>query len=660
MKLYQKLNISDFLYQKIVEKLKREPNDFETYLFSAMHSEHCGYMHSKKYINDFYKENNYENENSGCIRLKDYCIFFKMESHNHPCAIEPYQGSMTGIGGIVRDILSLGAKPIALSNSLKFGLLDELKTKYYIDEITRGIADYGNSIGVPTITGETIFDKRFNNLPIVNVLALGIIKEKDIKLSSAKEDNLIILLGSKTGVDGLNGASFASGVLNENSDRQSVQIGDPYTKKRLIDAVIEINKLKEITACQDLGASGILSSTSEMAYKGNCAVELYLDKVHTQIEFIKPQEIMLSESQERMAFTIENSIYAIEKFDKIAKKYELDYSIIGKTKKGNTYEVYYNNQLLCSLDLEVLCEPYLFDLEKSETKTLNMLDKKSNFEQFLAMINDDNFSSKEFIYSQFDQEVQGRTSFSQKENSIGILYLKEIESFIGLLNQTTFDNDPKKAVYNSFMSSYRKLISFGFELKGITNCLNFANPENSLVQNDFRIAVDELKRLSFLYKIPVVSGNVSFYNEKEDEKIPPTITLGCVGVCEDKNRIANSKIEKNDKICILENDNEIKSKDIIFELLKEKKVKKVISIGQFGLIGSLLKETLFYDLGFRINYQNYFEPYQKDYILVTNREIENTNLIGEIVDDKIVFDDIEFEKEKIKEIYFNKINKKMK
>ncbi len=660
MKLYQKLNISDFLYQKIVEKLKREPNDFETYLFSAMHSEHCGYMHSKKYINDFYKENNYENENSGCIRLKDYCIFFKMESHNHPCAIEPYQGSMTGIGGIVRDILSLGAKPIALSNSLKFGLLDKSKTKYYIDEITRGIADYGNSIGVPTITGETIFDKRFNNLPIVNVLALGIIKENDIKLSSAKEDNLIILLGSKTGVDGLNGASFASGVLNENSDRQSVQIGDPYTKKRLIDAVIEINKLKEITACQDLGASGILSSTSEMAYKGNCAVELYLDKVHTQIEFIKPQEIMLSESQERMAFTIENSIYAIEKFDKIAKKYELDYSIIGKTKKGNTYEVYYNNQLLCSLDLAVLCEPYLFDLEKSETKILNMLDKKSNFEQFLAMINDDNFSSKEFIYSQFDQEVQGRTSFSQKENSIGILYLKEIESFIGLLNQTTFDNDPKKAVYNSFMSSYRKLISFGFELKGITNCLNFANPENSLVQNDFRIAVDELKRLSFLYKIPVVSGNVSFYNEKEDEKIPPTITLGCVGVCEDKNRIANSKIEKNDKICILENDNEIKSKDIIFELLKEKKVKKVISIGQFGLIGSLLKETLFYDLGFRINYQNYFEPYQKDYILITNREIENTNLIGEIVDDKIVFDDIEFEKEKIKEIYFNKINKKMK
>ncbi len=660
MKLYQKLNISDFLYQKIVEKLKREPNDFETYLFSAMHSEHCGYMHSKKYINDFYKENNYENENSGCIRLKDYCIFFKMESHNHPCAIEPYQGSMTGIGGIVRDILSLGAKPIALSNSLKFGSLDKLKTKYYIDEITRGISDYGNSIGVPTITGETIFDKRFNNLPIVNVLALGIIKEEDIKLSSAKEDNLIILLGSKTGVDGLNGASFASGVLDENSSRQSVQIGDPYTKKRLIDATIEINKLKEITACQDLGASGILSSTSEMAYKGNCAVELYLEKVHTQIESIKPEEIMLSESQERMAFTIENSSCAIKKFDEIAKKYELDYSIIGKTKKGNTYEVYYNNKQLCSLDLAVLCEPYLFDLDKKEIKIPEIYDKKSNLEQFLFMINDDNFSSKEFIYSQFDQEVQGRTSFSQKENSIGILYLKETGSFIGLLNQTTFDINPKKALYNAFMSSFRKFISFGFELRGITNCLNFANPENPLVQSDFRAVVDELKRLSFLYKIPIVSGNVSFYNEIKNEKIPPTATLGCVGVCEDEKRIIKSKIEKNDKIYILENKDELKSRDIIFKLLEEKMVKKVISTGQFGLVGSLLKETLFYDLGFKINYQNYFEPYQKDYILITDKEIENAKLIGEIIDDKIIFDDIIFEKERIKDIYFNKIEKKMK
>lgn len=660
MKLYQKLNISDFLYQKIVEKLKREPNDFETYLFSAMHSEHCGYMHSKKYINDFYKENNYENENSGCIRIKDYCIFFKMESHNHPCAIEPYQGSMTGIGGIVRDVLSLGAKPIALSNSLKFGSLDKLKTKYYIDEISRGISDYGNSIGVPTITGETIFDKRFNNLPIVNVLALGIIKEEDIKLSSAKEDNLIVLLGSKTGVDGLNGASFASGVLDENASRQSVQIGDPYTKKRLIDAVLEINKLKEITACQDLGASGILSSTSEMAYKGNCTVELYLEKVHTQINSIKPEEIMLSESQERMAFTIENSACAIEKFDKIAKKYELDYSVIGKTQKGHDYKVYYNNKLLCSLDVRVLCEPYLFDLEKKEIKNAQIKRNKSDFDLFKDMINDDNFSSKEFIYSQFDQEVQGRTSFSQKENSIGILYLKETESFIGLLNQTTFDIDPKKAVYNAFMSSYRKLVSFGFELKGITNCLNFANPENLSVQSDFRIAVDELKRLSFLYKVPVVSGNVSFYNEIKDEKIPPAVTLGCVGVCENKNRIIKSKINKNDKICILKNHDEIKTKEIIFNLLENKKVKKVISIGSFGLIGSLLKEALFYDLGFKISYKNYFEPYQKDYILITDNEIENAILIGEIIDDKIVFDNNTFEKEKIKNIYFNKLTEKMK
>ena len=312
------------------------------------------------------------------------------------------------------------------------------------------------------------------------------------------------------------------------------------------------------------------------------------------------------------------------------------------------------------MDLGVLCEPYLFDLEKKEIKNTQIKINKSNFDLFKDMINDDNFSSKEFIYSQFDQEVQGRTSFSQKENSIGILYLKETESFIGLLNQTTFDINPKKAVYNAFMSSYRKLISYGFELKGITNCLNFANPENLTVQSDFRNSIDELKRLSFLYKIPIVSGNVSFYNEIKNEKIPPAVTLGCIGVCENKNRIIKSKINKNDKIYILKNEDEIKSKEIIFNLLENKKVKKVISIGQFGLIGSLLKETLFYNLGFRINYQNYFEQYQKDYILIADKKLENMILVGEVIDDKIIFDDIEFKKEKIKNIYFKKLTEKMK
>ena len=334
MELYKKLNINETIYNDIITRLKREPNRFETYLFSAMHSEHCGYMHSKKYLSGFYNEDNLKDENAGCIRIKDHSVFFKMESHNHPCAIEPYQGSMTGIGGIVRDILALNAKPIALLNSLKFGLLksqDTLKnekTKYYLTEVTRGISDYGNSIGVPTISGETIFDEQFNKIPLVNVLALGIAKTEKIKLSSAKSGNLILLLGSKTGLDGLNGANFASNTLKEDDSlRQSVQIGDPYTKRRLIEAVLEINSLKTVVACQDLGASGILSSTTEMCHKGNCGAELHLEKVHLQTNLL-PEEIMLSESQERMAFVIKKE--GLEDFKKIAEIYSGDF---GRKKK---------------------------------------------------------------------------------------------------------------------------------------------------------------------------------------------------------------------------------------------------------------------------------------------------------------------------------------
>ena len=203
MELYKKLNIDKKVFNYIISKLKRVPNDFETYLFSAMHSEHCGYLHSKKYLNDFYTENNFNNENAGCIKIKDYSVFFKMESHNHPCAIEPYQGAMTGIGGIIRDILSLGANPVCLLNSLKFGKIKENKTKYYLQEVVRGISTYGNSVGIPVISGETIFEKCFNNIPIVNVLALGLVKTNKIKLSCAKANAYIIILGSKTGVDGL-------------------------------------------------------------------------------------------------------------------------------------------------------------------------------------------------------------------------------------------------------------------------------------------------------------------------------------------------------------------------------------------------------------------------------------------------------------------------
>lgn len=636
MELYKKLNIDEIIYKDIVNRLGRMPNDFETYLFSAMHSEHCGYMHSKKYLKDFYTENNFEQENAGCIKIKDYGIFFKMESHNHPCAIEPYQGSMTGIGGIIRDVLSLGARPIALLNSLKFSKLKENETQYYLNEVVRGISDYGNSIGVPTISGETIFDEKFKGIPIVNVLALGIAKLDKIKLSLAKPNCLCVLLGSKTGVDGLNGANFASNIHDEKKNsRNSVQIGDPFAKKKLIEATLEINLLNEVIATQDLGASGILSSTSEMAYKGNCLIELYLDKVHTQIPDITPTEIMLSETQERMAFIVEED--GIEKIDKIAKKYELEYSIIGKTYEGSKYRVFNNNELLCDLDLKVLCEPYLFTLKKENQIFENQ--KEKTIEE---IVNDDNFSSKEYIYSQFDSEVGGRTSFSSRENSFGILYLKEVDSFLALDCKTFVSDNAAKNTNNAFEYLYRKMIAAGFEPKGLTNCLNFSNPNAIKTQSEFLSAVKTLAQLSKKHKLPVVSGNVSFYNEKENNRILPTITLAFVGVQEDKKMILNSKISIKDKIYYLEKSTIEEEKRIIFDLIKRGLIKKAVAVD--NLAETLLKQSLFYDLGFKIKTAQNIA-----YILITDKELD-FNCLGEFIYDKIEIDKKIYDKEMIKNV----------
>ncbi len=676
MELYKKLNIDKKVFNYIISKLKRVPNDFETYLFSAMHSEHCGYLHSKKYLNDFYTENNFNNENAGCIKIKDYSVFFKMESHNHPCAIEPYQGAMTGIGGIIRDILSLGANPVCLLNSLKFGKIKENKTKYYLQEVVRGISTYGNSVGIPVISGETIFEKCFNNIPIVNVLALGLVKTNKIKLSCAKANAYIIILGSKTGIDGLGGATFASDVLSEKSSRSSVQIGDPYIKKKLIEAAIKINNLKSVIACQDLGASGILSSTSEMCYKGNCGAELYLEKVHTQTKTILPLEIMLSETQERMAFVVEKN--GIEEFKKIANDFELEYSIIGKTTKENSYKIFYKNNILANIPLNVLCEPYLFNLKKGYKKNLKKKSKNSDLKKlFINMINDENFTSKKYIYSQFDQEVQGRTAFSQKENSIGIQYLKEVSSYIAICCKTIINQDTTTAVKNTFLNLYRKLVSCGFEPKGLTNCLNFSNPGDKYVQNDFLDVIYELKRLSFEFKIPVVSGNVSFYNENKKSKIPPCATLAMVGVLNDEKMLIKPNIYKNNNIYFLgetkniQNDfeYEINLKNIIFDLYKNKLINTVKTIGKFGLLAALTKNSVFYNVGFKINglEELYFKEYHSGYLLISEKNIDKELnkygvsyfYLGKYLGDKILFENLEFDLNQIRKLYQNKLNFEM-
>jgi len=571
------LGLSRFEYEEIKKRLKRNPNTLELFLFSAMWSEHCGYKHSKKYLSLLPKKNScFSSENAGGIKLGRHIIFFKTESHNHPSAVEPYQGAATGIGGILRDILAMNARPIALLNSLKFGALEvsenctkeaARRNKYLLNGVVDGISDYGNSTGVPNIGGEVGFNDCFNLSPLVNVLAAGICRKNKVKTSRVKEDSYIVLLGTRTGRDGLFGAAFASKELENNfEDRLSVQIGDPYVKKNIIEATLEILKSKNVTACQDLGAAGLLSSTSEMAAKSNVKIDLWLDKVPLREKNMTPYEIMLSESQERMVFGASKK--GAEEIKKIAQKYELNAEIIGKTSKGNTYNLYYGRNLLATLPVDILAEPVLYDLNPKKTRYAEVLENKKlcmkEYQQneikelIFKLCASPEFGSKKYVYSQFDSTVGIRTL--QNPHSIGVapLHIFEENKTTGFSmdsNESACYLNPYQGVYNLIFESYRNAVSSGFEPLGITNCLNFANPENSDVAYQFIQTIEGMKDALNTLKIPVVSGNVSFYNEgcsKSGEKIKiyPTPTIGLLSLLKFKTPIY-SELQVNDTIFLI-------------------------------------------------------------------------------------------------------------
>ena len=558
------LGISPFEYNAILKRIGRAPNELELYLFSAMWSEHCGYKHSKKYLSLLPSEGAlYRDENSGGIRIGRHIIFFKTESHNHPSAVEPYQGAATGIGGILRDILAMNARPVALLNSLKFGLINYAgasnedrtsvrRNKYLLNGVAEGISDYGNSTGVPTIGGEVSFNRCFNLSPLVNVMAVGVCRKDKVKTSAAKPNSFIVLIGSSTGRDGLFGAAFASKELEGNKeDKLSVQIGDPYVKKNVIEATLEILKSKNVFSCQDLGAAGLLSSTSEMADKGGVSVELYLEKVPLREKNMKPYEIMLSESQERMVFTA--NARGVEEIYKICKKYELNADVIGKTKKGSTYSLYKKDEKLAELDVKALTNPVLYDLNPHkkpeylsllQTRRLNVpesLNEPENLKSAIfKMAASPDFASKKFIYQRYDNTVGVRTLKNPHSLGVSPLYIFEEDAIIGFStdsNETACYLNPYRGAFNTVFESFRNAVSSGFEPLGITNCLNFANPENSDVAYQFVETVNGMKDALEKLNIPVVSGNVSFYNEGVESVSAPCNTSNSFGAAEKKIKI---------------------------------------------------------------------------------------------------------------------------
>lgn len=710
--LYSELGLTDNEYEEIIKQLGRKPNLTETYLFSAMWSEHCGYSHSRKYLSRFPKDGSmHAEENAGGVRIGNQVVFFKAESHNHPSAVEPFQGAATGIGGIIRDVLALGARPVALLDSLKFGKIDEGEksnhTKNLFNGVVKGISAYGNSIGVPTVAGEVGFDTCYTTSPLVNVMAVGFMEINDIKLSAAPVDSRVIIVGSHTGRDGIHGASFASKELSENSkeDRPSVQVGDPFIKKILIEATLEILKLDEVLACQDCGAAGLLSSTSEMAYKGDCGMELYLDKVHLREKNMQPWEIMLSESQERMIFV--TSADGVQKVLDIAKKYEISAREIGKTIEENEYRLFFNNEQIANVSPAILNNGVLYDLCEDEPEYIQEFAHKVCTQDISVevavekLVSDPNFASKNWVYTQYDHMVGNRTSITPSKAGAAGIWLKEENAMVGLTidsNGRQVFLNPYQGSKNTVYESYRNLVSSGFKPLGITDCLNYGNPEKDEVGYQFVKSIDGIADACRELSIPVVSGNVSFYNECEEIRVYPTPTIGMVGATsvgstiESKFDINNSiyligkQINDNSKIgsslyqmtCFnflggqiddIDTDLEKRLEKTIFELRDKKVLTGAIDVGEGGTLGALFEGLFNCNCGFNGNLIttknpliSLFGEITGRYLISTKNEKEFEKIcsnnkvqfskIGKTTSlDEISFDGHKFSLNKLKNIY---------
>lgn len=710
--LYSELGLTDNEYAEICRQLGRTPNLTETYLFSAMWSEHCGYSHSRKYLSRFPKDGSmHAEENAGGVRIGDQVVFFKAESHNHPSAVEPFQGAATGIGGIIRDVLALGARPVALLNSLKFGKINEgdksNHAKHLFDGVVKGISAYGNSIGVPTVAGEVGFDTCYTTSPLVNVMAVGFMDVNDIKISAAPVNQHVVIVGSHTGRDGIHGASFASKELSENSkeDRPSVQVGDPFIKKILIEATLEILKLKEVLACQDCGAAGFLSSTSEMAYKGECGMELYLDKVHLREKDMQPWEIMLSESQERMIFVATEA--GVQKILDIAKKYEIPARLIGKTIAEQEYRLFWDDKEIANVSPAILNNGVLYDLCEDEPDYIHEYANKvctSNIsveEAVEKLVSDSNFASKNWVYTQYDHTVGNRTSITPSKAGCAGIWLKEENKIVGLTidsNGRQVFLNPYQGSKNTVYESYRNLVAAGFKPLGITDCLNYGNPEKAEVGYQLVKSIDGIADACREIGIPVVSGNVSLYNECEEIRVYPTPTIGMVGVA-DVDGTIQAKFEANQSIYLIgkqindssdigsslyqmacfdflggEIDNvdtklEKSLEKTIFALRDKKVLKGAVDVSEGGIIGALLEGLFNGNSGFEgklITTQNrlisLFGEITGRYIISTNNDVEllntclNNNVpvlkLGKTSNSgEISFDGHKFNLTKLKNIY---------
>ena len=552
-------------YSKIKELLGREPNLLELGIFSAMWNEHCSYKSSRIHLKNLPTKGKRviqgPGENAGVIDIgDDDVIVFKIESHNHPSYIEPYQGAATGVGGILRDVFTMGARPIALLNSIHFGSPEHPKTKTLLNGVISGIGGYGNCIGIPTVAGETKFNSTYNENILVNAMAVGHAKKDKIFYSKAKGLNKsVVYVGSKTGRDGIHGASMASAEFDNDSEdkKPTVQVGDPFTEKLLMEACLELMKDNSIISIQDMGAAGLTSSSVEMASKGELGMELYLDKVPCREEKMTPYEMMLSESQERMLIILEENKEKEAK--KIFEKWDLDFVVIGKTTDTNNLTLKFDSETVGEIPIDALAtKAPIYERKWTKTKlpikvtNVKELKKIRLEDALLKILSSANQSNKNWVTDQFDQMVMNDT-IQKSGSDAAIIRIHKKEKAIAL----TVDSSANYCKAHPFTGgkqivceNWRNLISVGAKPIAITNCLNFGNPENSKVMGEFAECILGIKEACEFLDYPVVSGNVSFYNGTNKKNIHPTPVIGGVGLITNINNKINQYFKKHGNIIL--------------------------------------------------------------------------------------------------------------
>ena len=678
-KLYQDMGLSDEEYNKVREILGREPNFTEVGIFSVMWSEHCSYKHSKPFLKQFTTTGEHvlmgPGEGAGVVDIGDnQAVVFKVESHNHPSAIEPYQGAATGVGGIIRDIVSIGARPINLLNSLRFGELSVKQNQRLLKGVVRGIGGYGNCIGIPTTAGEIEFDERYDGNPLVNAMCVGVIDHDMVQKGTAKgEGNSVIYVGIKTGRDGIHGATFASEELTEESEskRPSVQIGDPFVGKKLMEATLEAITFDELVGIQDMGAAGLTSSSSEMAAKGGSGLVLYLDQVPTREPGISPYEMMLSETQERMLLVVEKGTE--QKFLDLFDKHELDSAVIGEVTDTDRFVLKYEDEVYADIPVDALADEapvYILEGEEKEYNTSKNDYSEINVQDvFKKLLKHPTIASKHYLYEQYDQQVGANTIIKPGLQSSVVRVEgtnKAIASTIDGEARYVF-NQPYEGGKMVVAEAYRNLIAVGATPLAMTDCLNYGSPEKKEIYQQLIDSTKGMAEACEVLKTPVVSGNVSLYNETRGTSIFPTPVVGMVGLIEDiqylndfhpetghtlylvgetRNDFGGSQIEK---LLYSKVNHEYEEIDLGDEVAKGEAIKTSIrngiashvqTVGKGGLLITLAKISAYYNLGLEAKVElsdaQLFSETQGRYVVAVKEgqtlDVDGAIKIGELTD----------------------------